>query len=217
MGNPIKDITGQRFGNLTAEKFSCRRNGYTYWLCRCDCGNTKETKQMCLNSGSTRSCGCLWHGSGENNANYKHGKMHTAEYNTWLRMKQRCYNENTHYYKNYGGRGITVCDRWLESYENFLADMGMRPSKTHSLDRINNDEGYSPENCRWGTKTEQSFNRRKPKNNASGIAGVYWCNSDCRWKACIYIFDKRKKVTCSSKEEAIACRKQWEQERAALI
>ena len=87
-----------------------------------------------------------------------HGLTGTMAYQSWIGMRQRCHNPNAWNYGNYGGRGIQVCERWLESFENFFADMGERPSKQHSLGRINNDGGYSPDNCRWATQREQTYN-----------------------------------------------------------
>ena len=98
-----------------------------------------------------------------NDMNYSHGMRQSSEYRAWNGMKQRCFNPNHKRYSDYGGRGITVCDRWLNSFENFFADMGTKPSPKHSLDRIDNDGDYSAENCRWATKAEQQNNQRNNK------------------------------------------------------
>lgn len=174
----IKNISGKKFGLLTAEKFVCIRNKHTYWICRCACGNTKEVRANDLKSGNSQSCGCV---------KYKHGKTRTTEYHSWNLMKDRCFNTNCPAFNRYGGRGITVCERWRDSFENFLADMGPRPSPKHSVDRINNDEGYSPDNCRWATDTEQVRNRGLSKRNISGCAGVTFHKRDNKWVSTITV------------------------------
>lgn len=103
-----------------------------------------------------------------------HGLSKTAEYKTWCGMKARCYIKNEQGYVNYGGRGIKVCDRWLESFLNFYNDMGKKPTSKHSIDRIDNDGNYTPDNCRWATRTEQNLNQRIRKDNKSGYRGIYY-------------------------------------------
>ena len=161
----MKDHSSVRFGRLVAVSFSHRvsRNprGYRYfWDFACDCGNTKTINIESVIRGFTRSCGCLEIES-RITSNTIHGKSHTVEFNAWNAMKGRCYNIRNHAYSHYGGRGIIVCDRWLNSFEHFLADMGQRPTSRHSIDRINNDGNYEQSNCRWATDTQQANNTRR--------------------------------------------------------
>lgn len=122
----------------------------------CDCGTVKIVRLDNVRKGCTRSCGCYRR---ENNPLVTHSLSKTSEYNVWAAMKKRCRNPTHKSYHHYGGRGIAYDDRW-ESFENFIADMGIRPSESHSLDRIDNSRGYSRENCHWATKKQQAQNRR---------------------------------------------------------
>ncbi len=135
---------------------------YRKVVCRCECGAVKNVPSFSLVSGHTKSCGCL-----RTNIlvqlNRTHGLHNTDVYKAWSNMIGRCRNKNNVYYRCYGGRGINVCDRWLNSFENFYKDVGDRPSSLHSLDRIDNDGDYTPENCRWATVKEQSRNRSTTK------------------------------------------------------
>lgn len=135
-------------------------------VCVCDCGNTKTFDFYNLKKGKTKSCGCLYKETRgkQGFCNYKHGEANkTVEYATWKSMIRRCNNMNVKDYKDYGGRGIKVCDQWLNSYESFLSDMGRKPSPSHSIDRINVDGDYEPSNCRWATPYEQRMNQRAMK------------------------------------------------------
>ena len=119
-----------------------------------------------------------------------HGLSHSSEYSTWNSMIQRCNNKKSKEYKNYGGRGISVCDKWLNSFSCFYNDMGRKPSKDYSIDRINNEGNYEPKNCRWATWTQQTNNTRKRVNNTSGHTGVYFYKPSKKWRASITINSK---------------------------
>lgn len=134
-------------------------------------------------------------------------------------MMQRCNNPNNTYYYNYGGRGIKVCERWLgfDGFENFAQDMGQKPSKEYSLDRIDNERGYSPDNCRWTTRVIQNHNQRVRKDNSSGYKGVHWNAKGRKWEARMSINGKIHNLGFhSTKQEAIKARKQFELERGLI-
>jgi hypothetical protein len=156
----FRNIAGRRFTRLVAETV-VKKGDRIHWRCRCDCGAYCVVSSGNLTSGNTRSCGCL-HNEELVQRVYRHG--HTVgggfslEYQSWRSMIARCTSENDSYWYLYGGRGITVCDRWL-SFENFLADMGSRPSKEHTIDRIESERNYEPDNCRWATRDVQVNNR----------------------------------------------------------
>ncbi len=144
------ELTGKRFGRLTVIGRSEKPGGY--WSCLCDCGNETTVRSTSLRKGGTRSCGCF-----KRDMETTHGDTGSPEHETWMRMTSRCRYTKTRAFHRYGGRGIKVCKRW-GVYENFLADMGRRPSAKHSLDRIDNDGNYEPTNCRWATQREQVHN-----------------------------------------------------------
>jgi hypothetical protein len=157
---------GDRFGRLTViRREGVARHRSIIWLTQCDCGAMHKVTSNTLVSGGARSCGCLQKElASERFRTHGHANTHesgrrTVEYKTWLRIKSRCSNPLNKDYKKYGAKGIAVCDRWLVSFEAFLADMGLRPSDKHSIDRIDGTKGYAPENCRWATPPIQAANR----------------------------------------------------------
>lgn len=165
------DLTGLRFGHYTVISYAGKNAKGTHWLCRCDCGNEKTVRADILKSSRFPSC---------NQGQCRKGgavRKHPQRYNeptmlTWRSMMSRCYNPNSSRYESHGNRGITVCDRWHD-FNNFLSDMGERPSRNYSLDRINNDGNYTPENCRWATPKQQSRNTRR--NRKITIDGQTFC------------------------------------------
>lgn len=157
------DLTRQKFVKLTViAQAGKNKHGHIEWLCLCDCGKQTIVPGCCLKTGNTKSCGCLQrevvskimttHGH-----NSKTGK--SKVYQSWDDMTQRCGNPNRKQYKNYGGRGIRICQRW-KKFTNFLKDMGEPPTRQYTLDRINNNGNYCKSNCRWATRKQQSQNRR---------------------------------------------------------
>lgn len=188
------DLSNQIFGKLKVLKRAENRiepsgRSKVYWLCRCECNIEKEIEASSLKKGKSNSCGCIGKEIMKN-LNLSHGMYKSSEYKSWQKMKERCLNPNIERYPQYGGRGIKVCNRWLNSFENFYEDMGDRPSKDHSLDRKDVNGDYTPDNCRWITNQEQHYNKTNTlyveyngnKKSLSEMCKMYNLNYKSTWK-----------------------------------
>lgn len=149
------DKVGKRYGRLVVVKREIRDQQGTFWFCQCDCGKTTVAQSGHLNAGMRVSCGCAQDGS----HNKTHGMSRSSEYAAWDNARDRCRNPKNRKYPLYGGRGISMCKEWSESFEAFLADMGKKPTKKHTLERLDGNSGYTPENCVWATPVQQNNNR----------------------------------------------------------
>jgi hypothetical protein len=204
--NSPSHLIGKRFGKLTVINYAESRAQPSgkirhRWVCLCDCGNISPSvsSSNLLKKNGTKSCGCV------RNANaiaavVKHGMYRTPEYGAWCNLIARCYRKSHKSYPNYGGRGITVCERWRKSFINFIEDMGVRPSDNLSIDRIDNEKGYFPGNCKWRTSKEQTSNRRCNVNlTFNGMTKTL-----AQWAECTGIsrssLDKRIKNGWSTKD-----------------
>lgn len=173
----IKDITGQTFGRLTAIKYVYSDKSRTaVWQCKCNCGNIVNVKGTELRNGQVNSCGCLQKERARM-SNTKHGKSNTKLHPVWRGMKQRCYNKNDKRYKYYGARGIAVCDEWRNDFMAFYTwSMNNGYKEGLTIDRIDINGNYEPDNCRWTTQKQQNKNTRHNKNYT--INGETYCLKD---------------------------------------
>jgi hypothetical protein len=169
-------MIGKRFGKIVVESLASITSRHERrWLCRCDCGRATYTVTSKLKDRhGCQRCNGKRHG----HASRCEGRKQSSTYQIWSTMKKRCTNPACKSFKDYGGRGITVCDRWLESFENFLADMGERPGPGYSIDRKDNDGPYSPDNCRWATRTQQNRNSRTAKLEEHEPTQIRWLLSE---------------------------------------
>lgn len=214
----VKDITGQKFGRLTviepAPRPNTVNNKHKYWKCRCDCQKEVVVDGVDLRSGNTTSCGCARKGRVHKGRVHKHGMSGTRLYNIHHGMKQRCYDLNSDSYKNYGARGIKICDEFLgENGFKYFAEWALKNGYSDSLtlDRINPDGNYEISNLRWADKSLQSFNRR-PRNNKSGHVGIH---KRLNGKYRAYIAKNGKQHyfgTYETIEEAVEARRKAERE-----
>lgn len=158
------DLTGQTFDRLTViSRAENNKANRACWHCYCICGNAIVVSGTCLRKEYTKSCGCLGKEKTIKRSTI-HGLHGTPEYRTWQNLLNRCRNQKINCFKNYGGRGIKVCNRWSNSFELFLEDMGKKPTDQHSIERINNNGNYEPDNCYWGTPMQQAHNKRNNHN-----------------------------------------------------
>lgn len=158
MSQALSIAPGQKFGRLVTISYTTPK-----WRCQCACGTIVFILSGNLKCGRTKSCGCFrneWAKTGHITHGLTKGHQWPSEYGIWQGIKSRCRLKTNHAYSHYGGRGIDVCDRWFNSFIDFLTDMGPRPSSKHSVERINNSDNYFPENCRWATQKEQGRNKR---------------------------------------------------------
>lgn len=200
-------MIGETFHLLTVVNGPVSDRHGRAWICKCDCGVDRLVTESKLKSGHTKSCGCLQRKQLVARQT-KHGRYYEDEFRAWSNMKKRC--SDPRFARWYGG--VSVCDRWLASYDDFLSDVGRRPSPKHSLDRIDPKGNYEPGNTRWVLHNVQTRNTRNHCTNKTGVRGVSWSASKNKWRAAIYVDNKQKHVGYfHTLEDAAAARKQAEE------
>lgn len=200
---PNGNLAGKRFGRLLVIELDHKEplkggGNILFWKCLCDCGNYKVVRGNNLRTGNTKSCGCLQKECRKTNLK-THGKRNTRLYNVWSKIKDRCYNKNNQAYKLYGERGIKMCEEWINNFESFY-DWAMSNGYNDTakkyectIDRIDNNGNYCPENCRWVDASIQQRNKRIQKNNNSGYKGIYFSKTENKY--CAQIGFNKKQIT----------------------
>lgn len=194
-------MTGEKYGRLTAIKLSHVNKHGAYWLFKCDCGEEKVIHGAPVRRGRTLSCGCLAKERFTKRIT-KHGMAKSKTYDIWVGMKQRCLNPKSDSYKNYGGKGISICEEWL-SFEQFYRDMGEAPEGM-TIERVDNNSGYSKENCKWATRSEQNVNKTYT-NKTTGIKNISYNKRDNSFSVGICRNKKRYRKDFKNLDDAI----QW--------
>lgn len=197
------NLAGQRFGRLAViSRAENNKTGQAYWFCQCECGTVKKVRGTHLTGNQVVSCGCH-----AKELNTHHGKYGSPEYRAYYNMIKRCEYQKDISYQDYGGRGIRVCPAWRQSFEQFFRDMGLRPSNRHSLDRINVNGNYEPQNCRWAVVETQERNKRVRKDSPTGVRGVVLNTRTGKYVAQIYSMGKTKRIgTFETLNEALDAR-----------
>lgn len=208
------DLTGQKFGRWTVKERAENKGVKTCWSCICDCGTVRDVRTCSLKSGDSLSCGCLNKEMTKKmleDRNYKHGLSNHPLNDVFYSMRSRCLSEENKSYKNYGGRGIAICDEWRSDFKTFYdwcIENGYKEGL--QIDRIDNNGNYEPSNCRFITNRKNSLNRRMYKSNKSGYVGVVWDKKSNKWSSRITINQKRISFGFfSDKQHAIEARNNY--------